>query len=327
MRKRRLWLAATIVGVVVVASGAIAAAERQNIFDWLRLRDYQPPATVQQLASETTMNAYARKFFYVNHPVIDTKASFNKACPNNGGEKTVVLGCYHTGQQGIFILNVSDPHLQGVEQVTAAHEMLHAAYDRLSAGDKKYVDGLLMNYYEHDLHDKRLLATIAAYKQSEPHDVVNEMHSVFGTEVAHLPAPLENYYKRYFTDRQKIAAFAAQYQGAFTSRQRQVEQDDAALSKQKQQITGDEASLQTQLQTITSDQNRLNVLKGKSDYGDYNAAVPAFNTEVNSYNSFVAVVKNLISEYNQFVQKRNAIALEENQLTQAISSAPAKIAP
>ena len=314
--------------ITLLVFGSVAAAERQNVSDWLALRNYQPSATVAQLASDTTMNDFARKVFYVNHPNIDGKNTFYQVCPNNGGEKTVVLGCYHNDQRGIFVLRVSDPRLSGIEQVTAAHEMLHAAYDRLSSRDRQYVDGLLMDYYQHDLHDKRLLDTIAAYKQSEPNDVVNEMHSVFGTEVTQLPTPLENYYKRYFTNRQKIAGFAAQYEAAFTSRQNQVAQDDATLASMKAQIAADEASLQAQQKTIESDQVRLEDLKNRSDYVDYNNGVPGFNTEVDTYNALVTTTRDLITQYNQLVEARNAIAVEENQLVQDISSSstPSKIA-
>ena len=33
-------------------------------------------------------------------------------------EKTIILGCYHSDQEGIFVYNVTDPRLSGVEQVT-----------------------------------------------------------------------------------------------------------------------------------------------------------------------------------------------------------------
>lgn len=320
MQGRRVRLGGVIVLVALLIFGSVAAAERQNLYDWLALRNYQPSTTVEELATETTMNDYARKVFYVNHPNIEDKNTFYQKCPNNGGEKTVVLGCYHNGQRGIYVLQVTDPRLSGIEQVTAAHETLHAIYDRLSSRDRQYVDGLLMDYYQHDLHDKRILDTIAAYKKSEPNDVVNEMHSVFGTEIANLPTPLENYYKRYFTDRQKIAALASQYEGAFTSRQNQVTQDDANLASMKAQITADETALQAQQKTISNDQTRLEDLKRRSDYTDYNNGVPSFNAEVDTYNALVTMTRSLISQYNQLVEARNAIAIEENQLVQDISS-------
>lgn len=325
MHKRRLRFASVIFLIALLAFGSFAAAERQNVSDWLALHNYQAPQTVVALANATTMNAYARKVFYVNHPDIESKHTFYTDCPNDGGEKTVVLGCYHEGQHGIFLLQVTDSRLNGVEQVTAAHETLHAIYDRLSPRERQYVDGLLMDYYQHDLHDKRLLDTIAAYKKSEPNDVVNEMHSVFGTEVANLPTPLEDYYKQYFTNRQKIAAYAAQYEQAFTSRQAEVKQDDATLASMKSQITAYEASLQSQQQTINSDQARLESIKSSGDYAGYNAGVPGFNAEVDAYNALVTKTRDLIDQYNQLVAARNAIAIVENQLNEDISPPPSKI--
>jgi hypothetical protein len=325
MQRRWLRLTGVFFLIALLILGSIAAYERQNIYDWLALRNYQAPAMMVRLANETTMNAYARKVFYVNHPAIDDKATFNKQCPDNGGEKTVVLGCYHPDQSGIFLLNVSDPRLSGVEEVTAAHETLHAIYDRLSSRERNYVDGLLMNYYQHNLHDQRILATIAAYKKSEPNDWVNEMHSVFGTEIAQLPVPLENYYKQYFTNRQKIASFAAQYEAAFTSREAQVAQDDTSLTDMKAQINTDEELLQAQGKTIATDQSKLESMKSSGDYTDYNAGVPGYNSEVDTYNSLVDTTRNLISQYNQLVVSRNAIAVAENQLVQELSAAPQPI--
>jgi hypothetical protein len=115
------------------------AYNRQNIIDWWRLWNYQAPAAIAQLATQDTMTAYARRIFYVNNAALDSKTVFSKQCPNNGGEQTIVLGCYHSNQAGIFLLGVTDPRLNGVEQVTAAHEMLHVAEKQ----GRLYAAGLL----------------------------------------------------------------------------------------------------------------------------------------------------------------------------------------
>jgi hypothetical protein len=320
--KRHPW---QIVAVLAwIALLILAAFNRQNIYDWWRLRDYQAPAGILTLADEDSMTAYATKIFKVNHPSIQNKSQFNASCPNDGGEQTIVLGCYHSNQAGIFLLSVSDPRLDGVEQVTAAHEMLHAAYDRLSGSERNKVDSMLMDYYNHDLHDQRILNTIAAYKKTEPNAVVNEMHSVFGTEVANLPAPLEQYYQKYFTDRQKITQYAATYEAEFTSRQQQVFQDDAQLATMKAQISSLEATLNDQLNSINSQQSQLNSYKNSGNIGAYNAGVPGYNQLINTYNSEVATLKSLIDNYNALVDTRNSIALTENQLYQELSgSTPA----
>jgi hypothetical protein len=286
--------------------------------DWWQLRGYTPPAAVVSLADQDTLTASARHIFYVNHPLLESNsAQFRSDC--NQSEKTIVLGCYHGNQNGIFVFNVQDPRLSGVQQVTAAHEMLHAAYDRLNTKDKNYVDGLLQSYYSSQ-HDQRIIDTINLYKQSEPNDVVNEMHSVFGTEIANLPAPLEQYYSRYFSNRAAITGFAAKYQGEFTSREAKIKADKAQLDEMKSSINTEETQLQNQYDKINSDRARLDSLRSSGQIDQYNAGVAGFNAEVNSYNAGVARLKSDIAAYNQLVEEYNSLASELAGLEKAIDT-------
>jgi hypothetical protein len=298
---------------------ALLLLNRQNIADYLKLRNYNPPVAISTLANQDTMTAYGRRIFYVNHPVLDDKTAFNLVCPNNGGEQTIVLGCYHSDQDGIFLLSVSDPRLNGVEQVTAAHEMLHGAYDRLSRAERKKVDAMLLNYYNHDLKDQRIKNVIAAYRKTEPTEVVNEMHSVFGTEVANLPAPLEQYYKRYFTDRHQITEYAAQYEAEFTSRQNAVTQDDAQLATMKSQIDAAQADLKSKLSVINAQQASLLAERSSGNVTAYNAGVPPYNSLVDAYNADVQSIQSQVASYNQLVTTRNDVALEEDELVKDLT--------
>ncbi len=290
----------------------------QALVDWWQLRGYMPPAGVVQLAQQDTMTSYATHVFYVNHPDLETDANqFRTDC--NESEKTIVLGCYHGNQDGIFIYSVNDPRLSGVQQVTAAHEMLHAAYDRLGSKDRNYVDGLLENYYK-TVTDQRIIDTINSYKQSEPNDVVNEMHSVFGTEIASLPQPLETYYKKYFSSRQAVADYAASYDSEFTGREDQVKADDAQLAQMKADIDSEERSLNAQLANINSDRSKLNTERNSGNISQYNSDVAGFNSEVNAYNDGISRLHGDISAYNDLVNQRNAIAQELASLAQAIDT-------
>jgi hypothetical protein len=319
---RLIGLLFTLLFLVV---GLLVLVNHQSIEDYLRLRHYDAPPVISQLATQDTMTAYARKVFYVNSPTIEDKAVFSQNCPNDGGEKTIVLGCYHSNQQGIFLLNVTDNRLNGVEQVTAAHETLHAIYDRLSSKERATVDAMLLNYYDHDLTDPRIKQTIAAYKQSEPNDVVNEMHSVFGTEVPNLPPALENYYKKYFTNRAAITAYAATYQSEFITRQTEVAQDDAQLNIMKTSINDQQSDLTNKLAAITTQQTKLQQEKNSGDITDYNAGVPNYNSLIVAYNSEVTSLQALINQYNTLVNTRNSVALQEQQLQNDLAGSPATI--
>ncbi|HSX44773.1 MAG TPA: hypothetical protein VLF39_01515 [Candidatus Saccharimonadales bacterium] len=296
---------------------AVGWWQHQAIFDWLRLYNYQPSVQVTELATDTTMNSRARHLFYVYHPLIENKDQFSDSCTQN--EQTIVLGCY-VNRRGIYIYNVADSRLNGVLQVTAAHEMLHAAYDRLSPADKSHVDGLILKAYT-SVTDQRIRDTIADYKKAGA-DTTNELHSILGTEVSNLPPELENYYKRYFDDRAKIVKYSQQYEQAFTERQKAVKDYDFQINTLKKNIDQLENSLSQQLNNLNSQRQQMQRLLNDKNYQAYNAAVGPFNDLVTKYNHDVAAVRALIDQYNVLVRERNNLALEENQLIKAIDSRP-----
>jgi hypothetical protein len=304
--------------VLVLILAMVALAKAQAIDDWIRLRGYSPPAGIAKIAGEDKLTAKAEHILYVTHPVLDTNPTdFAQRCSQT--EQTIVLGCYHsglsafTGDSFLFVKAVNDPRLNGVEEVTTAHEMLHAAYDRLSASQKQSIDKMLLDYYNNDLHDQRIIDTMNSYKQTEPDDVVNEMHSVFGTEIANLPAPLENYYKQYFIDRQAVTAFAQNYEGEFTSRLNQIKADDTKLAQEKADIQSKEFQLQTDLAGIEADRARVEASNDE-------ATINQYNSRVSAYNSSVRQLRNEISAYNSLVEQRNQIANELRSLQNSLTS-------
>lgn len=304
---------------VVLAASLLVWDKQQSIADWWKLRGYTPPAKVVDLASVDTMTAKAKHILYVNHPqLVASPTSFRQDCTVN--EQTIVLGCYHSGQNGIYVFSVKDARLSGVEQVTIAHEMLHAAYDRLSSSERSRIDGLLNNYFTNDLHDQRIIDTINSYKKTEPKDITNEMNSVFGTEVLTLPKSLENYYNQYFSKRSVVVKFALNYENEFTSRIARINSYDKQLSALKSQKNTEEQNLNNQFVQLNSDRVRLDSLKSSGQFEAYNAGVASFNSEVAAYNQGVNTLQNYITRYNNLVNTRNSIANDLRSLDSAIDT-------
>ncbi|HVX48415.1 MAG TPA: hypothetical protein VHA05_03605 [Candidatus Saccharimonadales bacterium] len=311
---------AGLVGVLILLGLCLAVVVyRQPLNDWWRLRGYRPPSDISRLADQDTMTPYARRLFYLNNPqLVSSVTSFRKDCPEN--EDAIVLGCYHPGENGIYIYNVKTPDLQGVAQVTAAHEDLHAIYERLSDKDRQHVDSLLQNYYQHGLTNQRVKDEISLYKKTEPNSVLDEMHSTFGTEVDNLPPALETYYKQYFSNRAGIVALSDRYEEAFTDRQAQISQDDQRLAAMKEQIDSQQAALQSQLQKLNDTQDHLKALLDAGQTEEYNAGVPDYNSQVQSYNGSVAALRSSIASYNQLVKARNVIAQQLTDLDKALDT-------
>ncbi len=302
---------------LVLALPALGFWQRWNIYDQWRLHNYVAPAKVVTLANETSVNETGRRLFYVNHPSLDTKEAFRGHCTS--GEQTIVLGCF-VPYNGIYLQEIADPRLAGVMQVTAAHEMLHAGYQRLSTADKKKVDGLLKAQFA-ATQNQRIKDTIEDYKKAGA-DINNELHSILGTEVRTLSPELETYYKRYFTDRSKVVTYSEQYEAAFTSRKALVADYDKRLEAIKTQVDTKNSQLVASQAQLDNMQQELNRLSAAKKYDEYNAAVPVFNNLVRSYNAQVGQVRALIDEYNNLVKARNDIALEESELVKAIDSRP-----
>lgn len=313
---RKFW--PYILLVILLACNAAVWVERQNIADWWKLRNYTPPTAIASLAGDTTMTDYSKRMFYVNHPVLEDKQAFNEHCSDKG-EETAVLGCYHGNRQGIYLYAVTDERLSGVRQVTAAHEMLHQAYDRLSSDEKKRVDGLLEDFYKNGLTDESIKSKLDSYR-SQGADLENEMHSIFATEVRTLSPQLEEYYKKYFTDRLKIVSYSESYQAEFTRRKDQVAAYDGQLAALKEQINSNKSDLKSKLAELNAKEKEINDDVNGHNQAEYQADVVLYNQMVEDYNSELAATRRLISEYNDIVAKRNDIAVQEQQLQKALDS-------
>lgn len=303
-----------VIFIAVSAGAVLSVINAQDIIDWWRLRDYTPTAKIEAVAERTRMSSQGKKLFYVHDPELLSKDSFQSSC--TVGESTIVLGCYISNQR-IYLYDVEEPRLDGVVEVTAAHEMLHAGYDRLDLKEKDRVDKLLLEAYER-IDNTRLREIIENYRLRDPNVVNNELHSILGTEYRDLPKDLEEYYSKYFEDRLSVVALAEAYAGEFEKREAQITDFDKQLNDLNGEITRIQADLTLQNSALQSD--RAKIESYKSDPERYNNAVNVYNKNVGIYNSGVAKVKSLIEQYNSLVVERNKIAVEERELVEAIDT-------
>lgn len=306
-----------VLTVAIVVGLFLAWVNRQDIYDWYRLQSYDPPAEIVQLADDTTMTEYARRVFYVSQPLVVDSQEFNAACRP---ESTIVLGCY-ISDKGVYIYDVDDSRLAGVKQVTAAHELLHAIYARLSSSEKDNLDEMTARAYS-AVDDARLKKTIEEYRKRDASVVPNELHSILATEVRTLPTELEEYYTQFFTDRSAVVSYSERYEAEFENRRSKVDQLDERLSQLKFEIDAAKADLELQYSALTSEKSNLDALLAGGQTAEYNSRVPGFNSQVSTYNRSVKDLDAQINTYNQLVKERNAVAVEVQGLVDSIDSRP-----
>lgn len=313
---RRIWpttlLAALLVG------GSFFWLRHNEVLDWAAARGYEPSTAIEILTTDTGMTAYSKRLFYANRPAIEAKGPFNRHC-TDPSEQVAVLGCFIGNRLGIYIYDVTDERLNGIEQVTAAHEMLHQAYQRLDKKEKTRINGLLQEY--HDLTaTQKLKDKIASYNESEPEHLLNEMHSIFGTEATDLPSELEAYYRQYFFDRGKILALHQRYQSEFDRRIAQINDFDNRLTDLKTNIEANKQDLDIRERELRQRRSQMDAYLAANRIGEYNAAVPGFNALVVAYRSLVDSTNRMVDQFNSLLAERNALAVQERQLEDAIDS-------
>lgn len=301
--------------VIIAAATWVALTQTQNIKDWFAVRSFEPSAAIEALARDTGMSDEGRRLFYASQPALNDRQQFNDNC--EFPDRSLVLGCYSA--QRIYIFSVDDERLEGVEEVTAAHEMLHAVYDRMSAGERERIDDLVTRAYA-GINNERLRETIEGYEESDPSVVENELHSILGTEHRNLSLELEEHYAQYFTDRDAVLDISEAYEKVFESLQDDIARLDNQIASLKSQISSLESKLESMSEFLNSEAERLESLLNANNISGYNAAVPGYNSTVNEFNATIDQYESRVNRHNTLVEERNSIAVEQNDLVQSLDS-------
>lgn len=311
---------AFVIVLISVATAFFLYANRQYVVDQVAVWQYHPSDAIVQLATRADMSDTGKFYFYASHPAIEDAAAFNKNCGRKE-ENTAVLGCY-TGQN-IYVYNVTNTQLDGIKETTAAHEMLHAAYARMGASEKKTVDALLETEYNKLKNDKEFAERMAFYARTEPGERDNELHSVIGTEVASISPALEQHYKEYFADRRKVLALHDNYASVFAGLQargdalsKQLTELRSAVSRQTTQYNADVSALNRDI----ADFNKRAASGGfasKSDFDSERAQLVGRAAQLDATRS---QINSEIVQYNALREELKKVASQSDTLNQSIDS-------
>lgn len=280
--------------LLLIVAAMWAIFNRQLIVDNLSVWQNQPSSEVEQLAVRSGMSEDGRFTFYASVPQVSERQEFTKQCGTTS-EQAAILGCYTA--QRIYIFDVDDPRLDGIKEVTAAHEMLHAVYERLSTQQRDRIDRLTEEAYD-KVKDQRLEDLIKYYDQAEPGHRHNELHAILGTEYASLPAELEDHYGRYFADRSQVVALAQGYQQAF-----------ANLGADQQAIIDELNNLSAEIESATDRYNQ--------SITDLSRNIDSFNQRASS--GQFASQSEFDSQRSQLIDRQTGLQAEQQRITALIS--------
>lgn len=314
--------------LVTVSIAAAAVFWGPALFDKVLAANYEPSPRIEAVNERIKLTPRGTELFYASSPSIDGKEEFNQRCQSTE-RTTAMLGCYF--QRKIYLYDVQNPELDGAIEVTAAHEMLHAAYDRLNPFERQRVDAMIETEYENVRHNPEISSLMEYYREAEPGEEWNELHSMIGTMIADISPELETYYKKYFADRQHVVQLNARYSEVF----RQVETranelaaaikaEGVALEADLARYDADRAQLEIDIQTF----NQRASSGGFTSQSSFNTARQALLSRSDALNARRVNINQRVAAYNRNVEQLNALSVKVRELNQSINGVEeAPVAP
>lgn len=305
-------------GLFIVAAGWIFM-NRQFILDQLSVWSYTPSSEVAAIQQRISMTDEGEFTFYATRPEVEAQASFNKSCPRQEAGSPI-LGCY-TSSDRIYIYNLSSERLDGMKEVTAAHELLHAVWYRTSEADKEKLGAQLKAAYE-TIDDAELEKRMSYYERTEPGEFTNELHSILGTEVESLGEPLESYYAQFF-DRGAVLKLHDQYSGLYEKLYERADTLYAQMQTLATRINQQSSAYDSAAAQLSRD---IDAFNRRADSGAF-ATQAQFNAErsdlvrrSNSLESQRTQINRSIETYNSYYAEYQDIAKQIEVLNDSIDS-------
>jgi hypothetical protein len=276
------------------------------------------------LADGATMTRHARELLGRAAARVDDKPSFIRDCPSPDAATTLVLGCYGGRDQRIYVLRVERPDLAGVMTVTAAHEMLHAAFDELSRDERRRIVDELDTFMT-TTGDQRISDLLAQYARQEPHSRDTELYALAGTQVRDLPRPIERHYRRYFVHRSRVVASFDAYENVFDSLQAHYEELLADIHRLGAQADAARSAADAAGAEADRLYRQIEALRAQGRFAESNSLVAAQNATADRANGLAAQFNSLVAEYNAKVAEINALAITINDTYNSIRPIPVQL--
>lgn len=303
-----------LVGVLLVLS-PWDRARGQWLQDQYTVLTQPSPAEVVAIADATGMSETGRLIFLASTPAIEAAEDFNDDCRV---ESEGTLGCFDGTD--IYVYDVTDPRLQGTVEVTAAHEMLHAAYQRLSREERAAVDVLVAEAVDELPPDDPVFDDMAGYPASQFPD---EWHSRLGTEFGDLSPALEAHYARYFDDRGLVLALDRQSTALLDELTAQLDALAAEVAELDAAVTARSAAYDAALAAYDADVEAFNA---KADSGgftsqqQFDAARAGLVARQQALDEERTALNAQIDHYNELVDQLTALDADYADLYQGLDS-------
>lgn len=308
----------SLVLMVMIAVMAVIALNRQWFNDWWKGMHYQPEGEMGRIMEDLELTSRGEFLFRASLPQLSSRNEFNLKCRSVMDEEIAVLGCYTNDT--IYIYNIESKELDGIRELTTAHELLHAVWARMSENEKRELEVVLTQVYDKNqtVLEKELATYDASLRQEE-------LFVRAGTEIANLPTELEKVYGEIFQDQDTVVKFYDKYIGVF--REMEAEMEELSLQMETLQNEIDDLTVEyeqrlRQLATEVDDFNNCaNTMGCFSLENDFYARRAVLVGEQGELEAMYNQINGLVEQYNGLVEQYNADVTQTQQLNQMMNSA------
>lgn len=302
--------------VIVIIAVAIIVIKREWFYDWYRGITYRPTEEMTKIRDELGLTGHGEFLFNAAQPVLNEADEFNANCRREESE-VAVLGCYAEGN--IYIYNIVESELDGIRELTTAHELLHARWARMSDDEKVALVEPLTRTFE--ANQDFLGEEINQYDINEKQE---ELYVRAGTEVKDLPEKLEKHFAEIFGDQDRIVDFYNKYITVFRTIKNEMTTLMNEIEALKIEISTKTAEYQDQFNQLEADIVSFNscaeVAGCFATAGEFNSRRAALLARRNELEMLNGEINRLIDEYNIRVNEYNSDVTESRKLQDMINS-------
>lgn len=314
--RRAGWFALILTTVISVAVVA-AVLNREWLYDFYRGTTYEPSTEMARIRNDLQLTDKGIFLFNAAQPELNESEAFNDHCQSGTEMQVAILGCYTEGN--IYVYNVTEKELNGIRELTTAHELLHAVYARMSEQEKLSLQSLLDTVYQKNT--ATLKEELDTYTEAEKYE---ELYVRSGTEIADLPEALEDHYAEIFKNQDKIVGFYDSYIAIFREIRAEMESLKAemeSLSVQIDSLTAEYeqrvANLNANITSFNACANVAGCFTSESEfYYQRNTLIAEQEALENTYNT----INQLVINYNTLVNQYNEDVTRSEKLNQKINS-------
>ena len=302
--------------VVLILITVVVVLNRGWIYDWYRGISYRPSSEIIVMRDKLQLTGRGEFLFNAAQPELDEATEFNSNCRQDDDE-VAVLGCYAAGN--IYVYNIDAVELDGIRELTMAHELLHAVWARMSDNEKMALVEPLTRTFE---KNRELLEEeINTYDISERQE---ELYVRVGTEVKDLPEALEKHYAEIFEDQDKIVDFYDSYITVFREIKEEMDELMSEIEKLQEVINSKTVEYEKMFSQLEADIVSFNscaevegCFDSESEFYLRRNKLVGRQNELNVLNN---EINELIDEYNIKVDLYNADVTESHKLQEMINS-------